>query len=527
VLLNFGLNSRTYAVQPLLISQSGNDQVTRHAVTFADYNDTYRQDVFVFDHDTAGAQIRAIAGGYTRSTTGTVIPVEVARANLRATTQFENNLYGNVPAHCFDTAGNYQVAYSESAQGNQQTQVNLPVFERVLPVGGTVLGAAVATGAVVRQRYDVFNYIPMSVGRVDMYYVSQDARGYNRGGDISYVSRTAPAGAWGTPVTVAVANAYLGLDRPTAIKNSDSSLRVLFAETVIPEGGSGAALNATAGNVRAYARSETAAITFPFTPRAETAAFAARLQTQPSTTEMKALDALITGLVTTGIWAQGDAFYVPAWLSANVQAMLLNLKGDAYNMAVVGNVTPQLVSGKTGYAMKSDGVAGSLLRSTLIPSAATGLLYTQNSGTLAVYPVSDGQEAGQSIGFDSGSTTGTGFIVPRNTSDQISARVNNVAGTNMTVTPLVKTAVQMILARRTGATASSIYTAGAKTTPTITGGNAASAALPNTALTLLGSTSAPSSRQIGFAMVGSALGIVNSPILEAPVHRFLIDMGAL
>lgn len=275
--------------------------------------------------------------------------------------------------------------------------------------------------------------------------------------------------------------------------------------------------------MRAFARSDTGNITFPFQPRAQTQAFAARLQVQPTTTEMKALDALISAYVDDLIWAQADAIYVPAWLSANTQAMLLNLKGDTYNMVVKGNVTPQLVSGKPGYALKTDGAVGSYLQSNLIPSSATGLNYAQNSGTLAVYPVTEGQEAAQAFGFDTGAGTGqgTGFIVPRNSSDQFSTRVNNVAGTNVTGANSI--AARMILARRTTSTNSNVYLGGS--TSATTTSNAASASLPTTALSLLGTAAVPSGRQVGLAFIGSAISGVNQPIFEAPATRFLIDMG--
>ncbi|WP_221234700.1 hypothetical protein [Sphingomonas aerophila] len=525
ILMDFGADSRVYAVQPLVISQSGNDAVIRHACTFADSGDNYRQDAYCFDHDTAAGVLRDITGAFSRSTSSPM-PLATARSSVRVTQHFENSLYGNVPAHTFDSAGNYQIAYSESASGSLDTQITTPVMERVLPAGSTVLGAPINTGAVVKQRYDVFNYVPMPNSRVDMYFCAEDARGYNRGGDIAYVSRTGPAGTWGSKVTIANAGYYLGLDRVTSVKHSDGSVRVLWGENVIPGGGSGGGLNATSGNARIFARSDAGNLTYPFQPRPETQAFAARLQVQPSATEMKALDALIACYVDDGIWAQADAIYVPAWLTPNTQAMSLNLVGDVYNMSILGSVTAQQVTGKTGYALKTNGVAGSYLRSSLIPSAATGLKYAQTSATLAIYPVSDEQEVGQAIGFDSGGTSGTAFIVPRNASNQYSMRVNDVAGSGSNLTGPATTAITMMVARRQSASPlKGLYKAGSQTATTFV--NSSSSPVPNSAFCLLGTSATPASRQIGFAFMGSAINDTNLPIFEAPIHRYLIDMGVL
>ncbi len=521
ILLDFGNNSRVYAVEPLVVSKNGNEAVIRCAATFATYGDDYRQDNFVFDLDTAAALIKAITGTYTRPI-DTPMSLSAARSFIRVTTQFENNLYGTVPSHCFDTAGNYQIAYMESALGNQDANNDYPIFERVL--SGGVLGAPVNTGAIIRQRYDVHNIIAQSAGKVDIWFTSSDALNRARGGDISHISRSGPTGAWGSPIKDDVAGAFLGYDRVHGVKNADDSLRIVYAEQVVPASGSGGSLNGTFGNVRVKARSATGAITFPFQPRARSQAFAAALQTQPTAEEMRHLDALIASLEDDGLMGTADAIYTPAWLSSNAQAMTLNLVARQYDMTVQGVVTPVAIPGKGGFALKTDSVAGSYLKSNLIPSTAVNLKYSPASAGLAVYPLTEGQDPAQTFGTDTGNTGAGAFIVSRNASDLISARVNNAAGVNVTAPNTA--AARLIIARRANANSVAILAGGSLNT--IGSSSAANpAALANVPICLLGTATVPSARQVGFAYMGSAIDSKNSPIMDAAVRRFLQGMGAL
>lgn len=108
---------------------------------------------------------------------------------------------------------------------------------------------------------------------------------------------------------------------------------------------------------------------------AETAAFIARMGTQPNATYAAAIDELIRGLIADGTWGKLD--YLRVYALHNATDALLNWKGVSYTGTPVNSPTWSI----SGYA--GDG-ATSYINSNFNPGAG-GLNFTQNNNTLFAF----------------------------------------------------------------------------------------------------------------------------------------------
>ena len=433
VLIN--ANGRVYASNPIIISQSGTDAVIRHIWLFADTGDTYRQDIFCFDHDTAAGLIKAVNSSYTFSTAATMTK-GTAQTNIRVVNQAATSTYSTIASHAFDSAGNYHILYMDDPDGNNVAPADMDWYWQMQPGGAGAFGARQKLFST-KQRYDTADLLPLPGGQMDALYVSADVYNFQRGGDISRISRPS-GGAWGAPVVVQRCSPFAPIERPLAVKDSTPALRFVTGEVAVPpyQGNTSGSDNLTLGNLRTYGFSDDGIISFPFTPHAKVQAWAARAATTPSLAYQKAVDALVSGLDISGFLATMDVLFPLAGLSAaDGPAALLDLIGTK-DLTVNGGAAFTQVPGRSGYAWQGNGTDG-YLQSTYAP-ATNGTNFLQNSAAYSIGILTESlgaQGAGEVYGKTGGSDANPNVSFALRQADGTSSlRMNGGYGRSFTAT---------------------------------------------------------------------------------------------
>ena len=251
----------------------------------------------------------------------------------------------------------------------------------------------------------------------------------------------------------------------------------------------------------------------PFLP--ETQALIARFTTPPTTERSALINALIGSLLTTGVWAKFDAFYVMAQYDA--QAAQQNWLADQYNLTPISSPVFTTDRGYTGNGTTSYMQCGVNL---------DGLTQYQRDSahlmewvrTLPTNPGGASTEVGVYTGTDRArlrSTTGAGGI------GNSAARVNQASTSDSAGT--VTRGTGMILASRTGSSLITTYRNDDQSSTS----SVASAALTSGALGLMrGVDGTYSNAEISVASFGAGLTTTDKSNLYAALNTYLAAVGA-
>lgn len=225
-----------------------------------------------------------------------------------------------------------------------------------------------------------------------------------------------------------------------------------------------------------------------------------------TTPEEERINALITALVTAGVWADLDVFYM---LRAPSQAeALLDWKPGARNLTKEGNV-----SFSTSLGAKSDGAVGSyLVASGYNPNTAGGQ-FTKDSASIIFVMTEQPGVTGPVIGG------GTFWVNAKDGSSRTGFRAND-GTTNNSGTNTNTDALGMYVAQREGATTKRLYRNGS-TSPLIDVATA-STALMNSAFFVLTNAGAtpPASGAMGFAAAGKHLTTAKQTALKNALDTY-------
>jgi hypothetical protein len=170
--------------------------------------------------------------------------------------------------------------------------------------------------------------------------------------------------------------------------------------------------------------------------------FFARLATQPNPPRKRAYDALITSLVSAGIWAKLDALWVFA--AADQATALTNLVSSSFDATATSS--PGFSVDRGVY-----GLAGGYVDTNFNPSTAGGH-YARNDATHFARSLLDSVDA-SSILHD-GQGTPVNLIAPRFTDGKWYARLNETAAS---ANATIASGAHLFATSRTGAGAFDIY----------------------------------------------------------------------
>ncbi|SEN16691.1 hypothetical protein SAMN05192583_2115 [Sphingomonas gellani] len=515
VIVNFG-GGRVYASDPILLPNGK----LRLAYTYADYPDTLRQDIFVGDYDPA-------AGTVTSPFNGTVLncPVSLtgSRNNLRITRQQENNLYGGLAAHVLDAAGNYHVAYLESAAANSTAAASMPIMYRMLPAGSQTLTAAVQIATTI-QRYSTYELRIGKNGALELDFISLSPFFASRVGDYSRVKQ-AGDGSWGAATVMRAAGSYAGFDRAQTVQNGNAGpIQAIFCECSYSDNGNtGGSNNPTVGTLRAYALSGDSAATIKTATDPALTTATQRLATQPSALSLRVASQAVEAYRALGFLATRDAMWLQASrLPAEADFARLDLIGTR-DLTMNSGMSFAQVSGKAGYAWLGDGVTG--VQDTGFNPSTMGVNFTLNVASCSFDVLTEGQRAAAAVSRTfSSAGQNTFLVVPRTTSDTATARANDATTSSSANTSALGT---FILRRKaaSGTSAKRITRNGVSVGTNTT----AATAVPTTNMLFGGGGSGDSNPsgtyQLALGTFGGDVPDAIYPIIGQINYRFKQEMG--
>lgn len=244
--------------------------------------------------------------------------------------------------------------------------------------------------------------------------------------------------------------------------------------------------------------------------RDETQALLAAMTTKPSPARIALIDRTIRSLVSSGVWAKLDIFYMLA--AHDSQAATLNWKSPGtFTLSIVSAMAFAADQGFTG-----DASADYL--DTGWTAGTDAVNYTQNSASFGAWSRTTGA-AGIDIGL---STIGAARLLFRNASNQCSAgRVNDL--TNSLMASSVTDGSGLFAAERPDASTKRAYRNGAQIGSDV---SLASTGLPGTAFHIGGEGGAgTSNRQFSMFFTGAGLGALHSSFYDANL-RYMQGVGA-
>lgn len=245
----------------------------------------------------------------------------------------------------------------------------------------------------------------------------------------------------------------------------------------------------------------------------QSAAFFARLATQPTTTRAKQYCTLINALVSGGVWSKIDALYIFA--AYDSPTALTNLVSSSYGATAIG--TPTFTQDK-GFV----GGTGKYINTAFNPNTATTPNYVLNSSSVGIWNLSTSSDANGWMGNYNG--TNITYLANYQTGGSFFTSPVNAAGATGGVIGLTY-AQGMYVASRASSTIVNQYQNGSL----FNSQSQVSVALINNNIWVLavdnsGSPLLNSSDKIAMAVIGGDLSSVQAAFYAA-VHTYMQIVG--
>lgn len=208
--------------------------------TYSDSTDTLRRDVYHFVYDTTDESVENSTGGVDTAVGSQPISKATADASYIVINQTTNET--DLPGFCLTPDGKLHLAYIDDTVTPWDIKyVNFTGGAWSSPVTLTTTTGSASGGGYKEE----IALVPMADSSVELWFPDDTNNAFSWGGDMKRMVRSS-GGTWGAVTTMLAATAE-GLARPAQVVNADSSLRVLFTETVATE------LDADAGGLKAWA----------------------------------------------------------------------------------------------------------------------------------------------------------------------------------------------------------------------------------------------------------------------------------
>lgn len=208
--------------------------------TYSDSGDTFRRDIYHFVYDTTDDSVDNSTGSTSTAVGSQPISKATADSSYIVIDQTTDNT--DVPGFCRTSDGRLHLAYLEGTGAPYNIRyVNFASGSWSSPATVTT-----TTGSTTSVGFkEVIELVPRADDSIDLWYPNDDTNAFTWGGDMKRMSRTS-GGSW-SGVTDVIDGATYGLARPTAVRDADPDLLVLFAETANDE------TDANAGGLKVYA----------------------------------------------------------------------------------------------------------------------------------------------------------------------------------------------------------------------------------------------------------------------------------
>lgn len=203
-------------------------------VTFANGNDTYRQNVYYYIFDTVAETLTNFARTITIAKASFPVTLAQSNSSFLLRNQTATGHITNIPALGFDSNGKAHIAYMDGPVGGPFNLYHaFGTLGSAFPSSASddLVGAFPTNDPL--HRFDEFDIIPLQGGAVDVAWVTDSGLGFARGGNIS--KRTWSGSAFGTQTLVQQARAAYALDRIETTRYAPTNVsfpgRWTFSET--------------------------------------------------------------------------------------------------------------------------------------------------------------------------------------------------------------------------------------------------------------------------------------------------------
>lgn len=235
----------------------------------------------------------------------------------------------------------------------------------------------------------------------------------------------------------------------------------------------------------------------------------AAFTTPPVSARQALINSLVGSLLSAGIWASLDCLYLLA--AADSQAALINWKNPGTFNATLVNA-PSFVAdlGYTGNGSTSYVETGYNISSG-------GGTFAQNNAHMGLFVLTNSAQTAANMGVG---VSNYSHISSRNTSDQISVRINsNVGGVAIAS---ITNSIGLTAWSRTGAATSTVYKNGVNVGTSVT----ASSALVNETIRICSAVGQFSTKQMSMASFGGSLTDSQMTTLYNAVLAYMQGVGA-
>ncbi|QIG66850.1 hypothetical protein EVB41_020 [Rhizobium phage RHph_TM3_14A] len=492
-LINFGTDTRYY--QGGMV-ETGTE--VHMLATKADFADTVRRNVYYVIYDKTTGTLYNHDKSFSVNAASQPVNLATMNANFRIFDQEGAGTFGQIPSLAIDAAGTKHIAFLDGSGGTRAV--------KVMSIVAGVIGTPVTVDTVSSNQSSVCLRTMDDGVRLELAYTKENAFTYPGGGGDIWRAERFSNGTWSDLVKIAAATKMYAFGSITPVYKGDDNLSFAFGEVV----GTSTTDVENGYILRAYMYGQSAG----FKPRAsayhaDATAYFAAMTTQETTDVKNRIDAFIKTLVEVKKWDKFEVVHFGAL--ATQQAALIDMTG---RHVLSANGSPAFVA---GVGFDPDGV-DDYINFGFNPSSTSGLRITQTTLSVMAFILDEGQETNALMGTLS-ATTPSVSLVPRNTSDTATTRLNDGTSLNGANT----TAVGFMLAVRNGST----KTLFKNRTQIATASTAATGTVNGNAI-LFGSGTGRSNKRAPFAAWGTqSFSALSTPAVVNAVVRLLLESGVI
>ena len=487
-LINFETDTRYYQGGMVEIGTEVHMLATK-----ANYADTERRNVYYVIYDKADGTI------YNHDKSVSVVaasqPINLAtmNASFRVVDQEGAGTFGQIPSLAIDAAGNKHIAYLDGSGATRAV--------KVVSIVSGVVGSPATLDTVANNQSSVCIRKMDDGERLELAWAKENGNTYLGGGGDIWRAVRSSSGTWSTPAKIAGATKMYALGSITPVYNGSDDLAFAFGEIV----GTSTTDVENGYVLRAYMYGSGGYVPRSSTYHADAATYFAAMSVQETTAKKNIIDAFIKTLVELNKWAAFEAIHFGG--VGTQQAALIDMTG---RHTFTASGSPSFVA---NVGFDPDGV-DDYIDLGFNPSTTGSLRIAQTALSIMAFVLDEGQETNALMGTLSG-TTPSVSLVPRNTSDTATTRLNDGTSLNGANT----TAAGFFLARRTGST-KELY----KNRTRLSTASTAATGTVNGQAILFGSGTGRSNKRAPFAAWGTqSFSQLSTPAVCNAIVRLLLE----
>lgn len=492
-LINFETDTRYYQGN---FVEVGTDEVHMVA-TKADYADTVRRNVYYVIYNKVTGTLYNHDKSVSVASGSQPVNLATMNASFRIVDQEGAGTFGQIPCLAIDGSGNKHIAYLDGSGANRSV--------KVISIVSGVIGSPVTIDTVANTQSSVCLRKMDDGSKLELAWAKENAFTYpGGGGDIWRAERSA-AGAWGSAVKIAAATKLYAYSSITPVYGGSDDMAFAFGEVI----GTSTTDVENGYILRSYMYGSGGFVARSSTYDTDAQTYFNAMSVQESASKKAIIDAFFKVLKAINKFTPMEVMHFGG--VGTQQAALIDLTGR-HTLTVSGS--PSFVANE---GFDPDGV-DDYLDLGFNPATTGSLKITQTGLSILAFILDEGQETNAAMGTLS-ATTPSVSLVPRNTSDTATTRLNDATSLNGANT----TAVGFFLARRTGST-KELYK---NRTRLSTASTAATGTVNGNAI-LFGSSTGRSNKRIPFAAWGTAsFSQLSTPAVCNAVVRLLFESGII